>query len=224
MKSEVFFLFAAVSREWMAIRDVVSVDGKAVDDRPDLKSELQVVPAAQVGARFKNRNSRFNLGHVYRNFNEPTLSLMVLDAEHVARFTFDRKSVQRKPDAVLVTLSFRERSEKGSPSLIRDQLFRPVLSQGELTVEAGTGRVRHAVLKANVNGVQAVLTTTYESETRLGIWVPSVFQEAYQQGIEVARVRGGTMDYEEVLCEGMQDWGCRIRDERSAIRDSFILS
>ena len=81
LKSELFFMFAPADRTWMAIRDVTQVDGKPVDHRPDLKSALQTLPAQQVAGTFKTYNSRFNLGRVIRNFNEPTLSLLVLDPE-----------------------------------------------------------------------------------------------------------------------------------------------
>lgn len=204
LKSEVFFMFAPSSREWMAIRDVMTVDGKPVEDRPDIRTQLQVLPAAQVGATFKNYNSRFNLGRAFRNFNEPTLSLLVLDPGHRSGFAFERKGVERAGDATVVTVAFSER--RSQETLIRDLRLRPVRSKGELMVEAGTGRVRHAVLNLTIGGLQAQLSTTYARDEKLGIWVPTLFREHYEQGVDpsITQARSRTPksgDHEDVFCE-----------------------
>ena len=70
----------------MAVRDVMSLDGNALGDRPDLRDAFQRLAAGDVAARFKEYNSRYNIGRTFRNFNEPTLSLLVLDERHRARF------------------------------------------------------------------------------------------------------------------------------------------
>ena len=201
MSSELFFMFAPAGDAWMAIRDVITVDGHRLANRPDLREALRLLPAAQVARKFKDYNSRFNLGRTYRNFNEPTLSLLVLDDEHRHRFSFDRKKVERSSDSVLVTLSFRERER---PTLIRDLKLGNVFSRGELIVEADTGRIRRAELTARIDPVNLHLTTTYSHDMRLGIWVPATFREQYQYGVASndakARLESGG-DYEHVLCE-----------------------
>jgi hypothetical protein len=202
LKSEMFFMFAPADRVWMAIRDVAQVDGKAVDNRPDLKAALQTLPAPQVAGTFKSYNSRFNLGRVIRNFNEPTLSLLVLDPRYRNSFAFERKRVERRGGTTLVTVAF---AEQKPPWLIRDLSLRPVFSQGEFTIEAGTGRVRRAVLKAKIGPVQMELTTLYAPETRLGIWVPEVFREHYEEGVATGNARTQLLtssgQYEDIACE-----------------------
>jgi hypothetical protein len=191
LRGEVFFMFAAATREWMAIRDVFAVDGEPVAARPDLPEALRSLPPREVAATFKAYNSRFNLGRTFRNFNEPTLGLLVLDEEHRRRFSFDRRRVERTDSDVLVTLAFRERE---APTLIRDMQRGRVFSSGELLVEAGTGRVRRTVLTAALPGVQLRLTTTYAPDSRLGMWVPATFHESYTYGAR----RG---EHEAVMCE-----------------------
>jgi hypothetical protein len=200
-RSELFFMFAPGGEAWMAIRDVIDVDGHAVANRPDLREALRLLPAGDVARKFKDYNSRFNLGRTYRNFNEPTLSLLVLDDEHRSRFSFDRKKVERSGGTVLVTLAFRERER---PTLIRDLKQGSVFSRGELTVEADTGRSRRAVLSAKIGPVSLELTTTFVHDPRLGIWVPATFRERYEYGVASndakARLDSGA-DYEQILCE-----------------------
>jgi hypothetical protein len=191
MKSETFFMFAAASREWLAIRDVISVDGSPVPDRPDIRAQLQEIPTAQVGATLKNYNSRFNIGRSFRNFNEPTLSLLVLDSKYRSNFRFERKHVRGNGDAALVTVGFTESAT--GPTLIRDLLLRPSPASGDLIVEARTGRIRQAHLDVVVNEVAVKLTTTYATDPKLQMLVPVLFRESY--------VRTVAGDYEEIFCE-----------------------
>ncbi len=209
LQSEVFFMFEPASRQWMAIRDVLEVDGQPLLDRPDLHEALRTLSAAEVAATFKGYNSRFNIGRTFRNFNEPTVSLLVLDEHHRRRFSFDRRNVEREGGDLLVTLEFRE---KDPPTLIFDPKRGRVFSRGELLVEAGTGRVRRAVLTAAVRGIQVKLTTEYRSEPRLKIWVPASFLEHYEAGMrpagefapfrpQVSTDAAGRAEYERIACE-----------------------
>lgn len=197
LRSEVFFMFAPVGRVWMAIRDVLAVDGQPVADRKDVKEALRTLPAADVASAFKEHNSRFNIGRMFRNFNEPTLSLLVLDDVHRERFSFDRRRVERSGDATLVTLEFKEREP---PTLIHDLNRGRVFSKGELVIEAGTGRVRRAMLAGKIQEVQLELTTEYAPEPRLGMWVPVLFREQYRYGV-APRSFDSRSEYEHILCE-----------------------
>lgn len=199
MRSEIFFMFAPADHDWMAIRDLMELDGKALSDRPDLRLALQTLPAGDVAVKFKAYNSRYNIGRTSRNFNEPTLSLLVLDDHHRARFSFDRKRVERTGDAVLVTVAF---AEKDAPTLIRDTRRGPVFSRGEVVVEAGSGRVRRTLLTARVDAGSLELTTVYSPDQRLGMLVPTVFQERYDQGVaSSSRFGDSESEHEHILCE-----------------------
>jgi hypothetical protein len=199
LTSETFFMFASGSREWMAIRDVIAVDGQPVEDRPDIRAQLREIPVSQVGATLKNHNARFNLGRLFRNFNEPTLSLLPLDANHRDNFTFERKSVDIDGDATLVKIAFSEKSS--GPTLIRDLNLHHVPSKGELLIEAGTGRVRRASLDVRIGAIHAQMWTTYARDEKLGMWVPVAFNEHYERGREPSGAAKLNADYEDVLCE-----------------------
>ena len=181
MESEMFFAFLPATHEWMAVRDVARVDGQPVADRPDLKTLLETLPASRVERALKAANSRFNLGTPVRNFNEPTLSLLVFEATWVKNFVFDVKRVEHVGDAVLVTLSFHEHSPL---SLIVDLDGSATRSNGEVTAEAGTGRIHRAVITTQFDTLSAMLTTTYAPDAKLGMWVPSEFSEAYSTPLQ----------------------------------------
>jgi hypothetical protein len=201
-KSELFFMFAPAGDGWMAIRDVMSINGRPVGNRPDLREALRLLPATDVAQKFKDYNSRFNLGRIYRNFNEPTLSLLVLDDRHRHRFSFDQKRVERSGDVTLVTLAFTERQ---TPTLIRDLKLGHVFSRGELIVDAATGLIRRATLSASIGPVKIELTTTYAADVRLDMWVPVTFREQYEHGVSAGdsrtRLLNTRSEYESIICE-----------------------
>ena len=199
LTSEIFFMFT-VGHDWMAIRDVQEVNGVALEDRPDLRQALRDLPATAVAAQFKSYNSRFNVGRVSRNFNEPTLSLLPLDDRHRPRFAFERARVRQSDDGPLVSLRFKERR---GPTLIRNLDGSNAFAAGEVTVEPGTGRVTKAILAVTIGSVRATLSTTYGFEERLGIVVPRRFGEHYEDGVasRPGVNTGLRQAYEEILCE-----------------------
>lgn len=172
LASDVYFVYVPSDNVWMAVRDVEIVDGKVLKQRDNVRDLLN---SGQVGAarELKDRNARYNLGTILRNFNEPTLSLLVLDDKHRGRFTFARQG--RRGSQVVV--SFVERAR---PTLIIDTGGKPVYSTGEFVIDADTGRVERATLKARMNGgIDAELVTTYRPDAKLAMWVPSEFEETY---------------------------------------------
>lgn len=171
LASDVYFVYVPADKVWMAIRDVEIVDGKVLKERDNIRGLLN---SGQVGAAraLKEKNARYNLGTIIRNFNEPTLSLLVLDDDHRSRTTF----VRQKVSGGKVVVSFAEHT---APTLISNVDGTPAYSKGELTIDAATGRVEHAELRVRLGKVDAMLTTTYQLEPKLKMWVPSRFDEYY---------------------------------------------
>ena len=194
---EMFFMTAPGRDDWMAIRDVVKVDGREVKDRAKVLEELKRLPVEQVVAAFKANNARFNLGRTFRNFNEPTLTLRVFNDDHRDRFDFALKRVERGKSGALAVLSFTERE---GPSLIRDLTHGAVLSKGEFTIEPTSGRVQRAVLIAVSGPLRIELTTDYGLDSRLNIWVPTRFREEYEYGTPPDRM-DSALEYEHISCE-----------------------
>jgi hypothetical protein len=136
-----------------------------------------------------------------RNFNEPTLALLVLDPKHRGRFAFTRTRSSRIQGVPVQTIGFRE---VGTPTLIRDLDNRPVFATGEITVERDTGRVRRTLLALRIGSVSLTLSTRYDEDPRLGMLVPVRFGEHYEDGVAPAtrgRAEAPTGIYEEIVCE-----------------------
>jgi hypothetical protein len=177
LESDVFFVFLPVEKVWMAIRDVAKVDGEKVP-RANVRALLNSTAAAGVARELKDRNARYNLGTIVRNFNEPTLSLLALDEDHRIRYQYKREGVTRRGGSTLVTISYVER---GIPTLISMLDNKPAFSEGEIVVDAATGRIEKAELRVELGKAKAKLTTTYALDSKLGMWLPKEFAEEYSE-------------------------------------------
>jgi hypothetical protein len=178
LRGEMFLAFVPESRQWVAVHDVASVDGQAVPDRDDLQVLLRDASAVAVARQLKDRNARFNIGSVVRNFNEPTFALQVLSAENAPRFRFDRKNITR--DASGVTLATLQFKEIEGPTLVAGPEGRRIPSFGELVLEAETGRVRQTTIGFKESGVGGRMTTTYQTSATLGLLVPATMTETWE--------------------------------------------
>jgi hypothetical protein len=184
MRGELFLTYLEGDGAWIAVHDVAEVDGAPVPDREDLIALLQRGAALRgVAARVAASNARFNLGRISRNFNEPTLPLLLLEPERVRRLDASLTRTERRGDQTLVTLAFEER---GRPTLVRSPT-RPIASTGEFVIDPATGRVHRTRFALRQDAIRAELVTTYEHDERLDIWVPRLFTERYEGRVDGAR-------------------------------------
>jgi hypothetical protein len=191
-KSEIFFMFMPMERAWMAIRDVLEIDNFSVADGPRVRDALVTLHPVDVGARMRSANASLNIGRIVRNFNEPTLALLVLDPVHKDRFRFDTGKPRRVGSETRIVVEFEERER---PTLIRNMKGQPVFISGELEVEPETGRIWRSLVRASIGPVRLELTTEYARDDRLGLILPRTFHERYEEGDL------NTRDYELIVCE-----------------------
>jgi hypothetical protein len=175
---ELFVTFVPADRALVAVHDVARVDGVPVDGHEDIRRLLARSSVAGVARQLVNRNARFNIGRVVRNFNEPTLGLLVLDAGRRSQLRFERKPIEPGGDASTVTLGFRETD---SPTLVRYEGM-PVYATGEISIDVATGRIRRTFVDLTILGLHAQLTTIYSHDPNLDLWLPATFTERYEAG------------------------------------------
>ncbi len=189
LASDVYFVYVPADKVWMAIRDVEIVDGKVLKERDNVRAILN---SGQVGAAraLKDKNARYNLGTILRNFNEPTLSLLILDDDHRSRTTF----VQQKVSGGRVIVSFAEHT---APTLIMNVDGKPAFSKGEFTIDPANGRIERAELRIRLGVVDATLTTTYRADAKLKMWVPARFDELYVEPMRRPQRITGRADYSD---------------------------
>jgi hypothetical protein len=189
-RGEMFATFIESDRAWMTVHDIADVDGGPVANRDDVRAMLLAEPLRAIAPRVAAANARYNIGHVTRNFNEPTLALVLftparLDDLRVERAAADREAA-RDADAAasagcggdcdtLVTLRFRSRDGR---SIVRSAAG-PVATRGSAVVEAAGGRVRRTIVTFDDRHVEATLDTTYGLDAHVAFWVPVTFVERY---------------------------------------------
>lgn len=171
-----FLAWVPADGGWLSVRDITKVDGKPVEAGEDLRGLLNRGSMASIGRAMADRNARYNIGVVTRNFNEPMFALMILDAKHQSRFRFERRSVGRGDAGTSVTLAFTERDR---PTLVQAASGGPVFTSGELVLDAATGRLQRSVVIMKDGPTTAQLTTTFTENEKLKLWLPATMQERY---------------------------------------------
>jgi hypothetical protein len=172
-----FFLsYVPADGGWLSVRDISKVDGTPVEAGDDLRGLLNRGSMARIGRAMADRNARYNIGVVTRNFNEPMFAFVILDPKNQSRFRFERQSTVKSDTGTLVTLAFTERDR---PTLVRGSSDRPVFTRGEMTLDAETGRLQRSVVVMRDGPTTAELTTTFTFNEKLTLWLPAVMQERY---------------------------------------------
>lgn len=177
MKGELFLTYLAGDQDWIAVHDFSEVDGQPVPNREDVRLLLQKSDVRGVASRIANRNAQFNIGRLVRNFNQPTLPLLLLGPKRVKGVSFDRRDVIELGDRTLVALRFTERER---PTLVRSARGSALHSKGTIMIDALTGRVEGTEIEIAGDDSRSWLTTEYESNPKVGLWVPTVFRERYE--------------------------------------------
>ena len=177
-RAEVFITYLPDRRHWTTVRDVTDVDGVGVEDRMNLVDLIGREDTHALARRLFAMNARYNIGRVARNFNDPMLGLLPLNATHRPRFSFDADGAgHRDTDASGASLlRFRERER---PTLVRSTTNASVFARGEIVLEPGSGVVRRTRMTFKHDDIDAALETEFERESRLSLWVPVRFTERY---------------------------------------------
>jgi len=188
---------------------------------PDSESRLQhaltdtSADAARTVRALRDEGARFNVGGVYRNFNDPTFALNFLDATLQPRFKFNIDGHGKVGAREAVKISFQELQ---TPTLVRNG-NEDARSSGALWISPVDGTVLRTRLtfsirepvpasKGPVNvddpdplstiNTHAQIDVDYELVGPIDGWAPVRMHEIYEQTISTPKQRGSFV--ERITC------------------------
>ncbi len=178
LKSEIGFAWFPEPGMWFGFRDVLEVDGKAVPDRQARLEQLFVerrFPSEQQLSRVAEASARFNIGPARRNFNVPTLTLLVASPDNAGRCSFELRGYDVIDGVRVALVAF---TETASPTIITRE-GHDWRSRGLLWVEPESGRIHRTDLQLSDRDMEMRLTTWFGLDERLDLMVPVRMREMY---------------------------------------------
>jgi hypothetical protein len=177
--SEMWFMWLPGEKTWLAVRNVLTVDGRAIDNSQQRLDRLLAgsVPIGVARLRqLRDEGARFNLGSIRRNFNDPMLPLRFLEPESQPRFKFALAGEEKVNGAATSKVTFEE---EGRPTVIQDN-GRDRPSHGALWI-AADGSVMRTRLEVGdrLRGLTASVSVDYNREPKLDLLVPVTMHELY---------------------------------------------
>lgn len=177
--SEMMFLWVSNEKTWLAVRNVLMVDGRSANDSAERLDRL-LRSDALIGIkklrRIRDESARFNLGTIHRNFNDPMFPLRFFEPENQQRFVFSLSGQRTVSGIAGSMLTF---DEAASPTFIQDD-GRDLPSHGRVW-SGPDGAILRTQLQ--VGDAQARLTGSivvdYVREPKLAMLVPVGMREFY---------------------------------------------
>lgn len=195
MQSEIVFTWVGDERVWLWARNPIVVDGAPVPDSKDRFDRIVKDERAGTLARLRalrRENARFNIGEVYRDFNDPTYALLFVDSMVQRRFEFSSAGHEKIGGVATTRVDYVERLR---PTIIRDGAA-DVPATGTVWI-AADGAVLRTRLKARVANetmsserqhveqvTEAQIDVTYAHDSSSGMWLPARMEERYVRSLE----------------------------------------
>jgi hypothetical protein len=197
LKSEIAFLRLPGADQWMAFRDVLSVNGTSLQkDTARLEHLFRDTPesALERARAIADESARFNLGSIRRNLNLPTIPLQFLDPANQGRFRFEKKGEKVVDGERVWVVGYDERQR---PTLIRTFDNQDLPARGFVWLSPEDGHVVHTELdledfvppimempSRERRHATAEISVTWRRDDKLETWVPAEMRETYRVPIE----------------------------------------
>lgn len=198
LQSTFFLMRLADGQAWIGLRDVFSVDGKAVAGGSRAMEDILkegTADAFEEALRVARENAKYNIGPVYRTINLPLHALELLHPRNRNRIQFAAAGQSRMAGRSSWQIDFDEHAR---PTIVSDGFGgdRPV--QGRVWVDPSTGAVLKTDLRIGgdpsiIN--EAAISVEYRSNDRLQVFLPAEMEESYTLKIEVLHGRASYRNY-----------------------------
>jgi hypothetical protein len=185
MRSELLILWLIEEDAWLTVRNVLSVNRDRVPDSTNRLDTFLAIPRREdFLERLRQHREdavRYNIGHVYRNFNDPLFVLEFLDPVHQDRFTFSIQGRATIDGIDTIKLSFVETTK---PAMIRSATG-DLLSSGMVWMNPADGSLvrTHLTLSEVETNTHGSIVVDYRPNAKLGIRTPVRMTERYTRDV-----------------------------------------
>ena len=180
--------YPAADRLWLSFRDVLVVDGRAVDgDRAQRLTDLFLQPVADATRRAREiaaAGERYDIAQV-APFDDPLLAVSLLQARYHSRFRFSLLGLDRAAGQRIRILEFEEVRR---PSIIRSGIV-DVMTRGLVWVEEESGRIMKTELRIGSGTFPLRVTTMFAYNEDLQSDVPITMEGWFPGSIRNVTIR-----------------------------------
>lgn len=165
---------------WISFRDVMSVDGRTLDNRQQRLVDLLQSPrpdAIAEARRLAGESARYNLGQLTRTLNVPDVALEFLRTAHKPRMKFEGPRSETIEGAKLMMFRFEETV---GPTILRDGTGRDIKASGRVWVDPATAAILRTELKVTDRGSAGTCVVDFTRNEALGMYVPKRMTERYR--------------------------------------------
>jgi hypothetical protein len=184
LRSEIAFIGLADSTEWLAFRNVLSVDDAPIPESDGRLERLfrgssrSLLEQARLIA---GESARYNLGPITREINVPTTALHFVHSRHRPNCRFDKESEQDMDGERVWIVRFKERDRGAVISRVDG---RNLPAEGRLWIVPSDGRIVRSelVVKDFVKSggdSKAEIRVKWRRDASLDLWVPAEMREDY---------------------------------------------
>jgi hypothetical protein len=179
--------------QWLGFRDVVRVNGSAVQDRDERLASLfenLTVDAIEQAQRISAEGARYNVGPLRRSINDPALVLELLDGRNAQRMRIQKVREVTSDNVPAWIVRFRE---TGRPTVVRSSSLGDVPANGQAWIDSTTGRLlRVQATIGAISGVRCEVDVTFGKVPEVEFFVPTRMMERCFDG---AFVQEGEASY-----------------------------
>jgi hypothetical protein len=178
-----FFRLPGRDGPWLGFRDVLEVDGTAVERQGEWLREIVASPerAEARAMAMAQENARYNIGRFARTVNVPVCVVGWMHPRMRDRFAFKHVADDDIDGARTWRLEF---AEKGRPAIVRTPEGRGVKSTGRIWVDPATGAILQTEQLNTLDALRVTIQVQFRLHDEFRVLVPVRMTERYDDGTD----------------------------------------
>jgi hypothetical protein len=189
-----FFRLPGKDGPWLGFRDVLEVDGSAIEHQGERLRDIVGSPetAESRAMTMTRENARYNIGRFTRTVNVPVCVVAWMHPRIRDRFSFKHTGDDEMHGVVAWRIEF---AEKSGPTIVHTPDGRRVPSRGRIWVDPADGRILQTELQNALDALRVTILVQFQKHDEFGVMVPSRMQERFDDGVGRLETEAVYSDY-----------------------------